>query len=406
MSSAILSPAGTEELADVLKQNAEGEKRPVLAVGGGTWLDFGRPVSPGIELHTKNLSRIVDYPARDMTITVEAGLTVGKLADILREERQQIPVDFPQADEATVGGVIAANISGPRRFGLGTLRDYVIGLTAVDAGGRVFHSGGRVVKNVAGYDLCKLMVGSWGTLAVLSEVTWKVLPLPETKTWIWTAWDSAEKLETALGALLTSETRPLAVEVLNAPAAGEVAQRLSRDLPCTSFVLAVLVAGSTADADWQAQKLTEKLSRSGPSAAEVLADAGEELQQTLTDYAIAPSPLTFRANLPPSKTVEFIDRATEAGFRVQSHAANGIVIGHAPKDLQTIEAAEKRTIPLRQLAELHQGSLILLRCSADWKTQLDVFGTRSSSWGLMQNLKQSLDPDDLLSRGRLFEPRG
>jgi glycolate oxidase FAD binding subunit len=400
VSRATLHPATSDELAAILKDNAEGEKQPVLAVGGGTWLDFGHPIPPGLELHTKNLDKVLDYPARDMTITVEAGLSIAALSEILRTERQQIPVDFPQQEQATIGGVIAANVSGPRRFGLGTLRDSLIGLTAVDAGGRVFHAGGRVVKNVAGYDLCKLMIGSWGTLAVLTEVTLKVLPIPETHSWVWSFWNDAEKLDAALAALLTSEARPLAIEVTQ----GSV--MLKQELVKGQFVLAVLVAGSSADTDWQIKKLADELKRHQPMSCETLGDNPEDTLTTLTKLPLSPSPLTFRAHVLPSKTMAFISRATEAGFSVQSHAGNGIIIGHAPAQIQTVEAAQEQLTPLREFAESNRGSLVILDCPADWKPQLDVFGNRPPSWDLMKDLKGSLDPHNLLSPNRLFASEG
>ena len=342
-----------------------------------------------------------------MTITAQAGLPVQKLQEILREERQQVPVDVPQADRATVGGVIAANVFGPRRFGCGTLRDYVIGISAVDAGGRVFHAGGRVVKNVAGYDLCKLMVGSWGTLAVLTEVTLKVTPIPETLAWVWSSWKSLEQIDAAAGKLLTSETRPLALEVLNATAAAHVIQPLDEKLPAESFVLAVLVAGSAADALWQTQKLKQELAPHQPASIDVATGSdAEKLLHSLTNFSATEASFSFRAHLLPSRTMEFIDRATRAGFLVQAHAGNGIVIAQAPEDLISADEAQRQIAPLRELAESQQGSLILTRCPAEWKTAIDVFGNGQTAWTLMKKLKTSLDPHNLLSPHRLFGSDG
>ena len=114
-----------------------------------------------------------------MTITVEAGVTMRTLADLLAKERQRLPVDVPQAERATIGGVIATNWNGPRRYGEGIVRDFVIGISAVDGRGLPFKGGGRVVKNVAGYDFCKLLTGSLGTLGVITQVTLRLKPIPE-----------------------------------------------------------------------------------------------------------------------------------------------------------------------------------------------------------------------------------
>src|SRR5207253_9213768 len=127
----------------------------------------------------RGLAEVIDYPARDMTITVQAGITLARLQALLATEKQRLPVDVPHPDRATLGGALATNASGPRRLGFGTLRDYVIGMTVVNDEGQEVKAGGRVVKNVAGYDLCKLHVGALGTLGVISQATLKLRPRPE-----------------------------------------------------------------------------------------------------------------------------------------------------------------------------------------------------------------------------------
>ena len=136
-------PATPAELSRLLAENAATDRRPLLPAGGRTSLQFGYdPVSGSVPVSTTQLSRVVDYPARDMTITVQAGIRIEKLAATLAAERQQLAVDVPQAHRATLGGVAACNVSGPRRIGLGTMRDYVIGISAVDGQGRLFKAGG------------------------------------------------------------------------------------------------------------------------------------------------------------------------------------------------------------------------------------------------------------------------
>ncbi|MBC7857148.1 MAG: FAD-binding oxidoreductase, partial [Pirellulaceae bacterium] len=174
-----ISPANQAELAAALAE-AYASGSAIYPIGGGTSLDFGLPAkTPGSGLSLAGLSRIVDYPARDMTVTVEAGVTMQTLSDLLATEGQRLPLGVPLADRATVGGVVATNWNGPRRYGCGTVRDYVIGISAVDGRGMPFKGGGRVVKNVAGYDLCKLLVGSLGTLGIITQVTLKLRPLAE-----------------------------------------------------------------------------------------------------------------------------------------------------------------------------------------------------------------------------------
>src|SRR5262249_27524736 len=135
------------------------------------------------------LNRLLEHKAEDMTCRVEAGMTLADLQRALADRGQWLPLDPPCADRLSIGALLAASPSGPRRFGYGTVRDYVIGLTAVLADGRVIHSGGNVVKNVAGYDLMKLFIGSRGSLGVITEVTFKLRPIPEVETFVETDFD-------------------------------------------------------------------------------------------------------------------------------------------------------------------------------------------------------------------------
>src|SRR5262249_19160904 len=143
-----------------------------------------------------------------MTVTVEAGVRVARLQQLLAAEGQRLPIDVPRAGEATLGGALATNASGPRRLGFGTPRDYVIGITTVNDRGESTKAGGRVVKNVAGYDLCKLHVGALGTLGVISQVTLKLRPLPESSALVCFGCGDGE-LPGILDALHTSRTRPV-----------------------------------------------------------------------------------------------------------------------------------------------------------------------------------------------------
>ena len=163
------------------------------------------------------MDQIVDYPASDMTITVGSGMTVARFNKTLAEHGQRMPVDVPQRETATLGGVVATNFSGPRRYGCGTLRDYLIGIEAVDAHGEKFKGGGRVVKNVAGYDFCRLLIGSLGTLGIITQLTFKLRPVVRDSRIVACGlrdWAHAERL---LAALVESPTTPTAIEVVAGP---------------------------------------------------------------------------------------------------------------------------------------------------------------------------------------------
>ncbi len=154
---AMHQPATVADIGEVVRQAAE-SGLAIYPAGGQTQWDLGLPPTHrGILVDTRRLDQVIDYPARDMTITVQAGMTVARLQTLLATESQRLPIDVPCAEQATLGGILATNVSGPRRFGCGTLRDYVIGISVVNDEGHEVKAGGRVVKNVAGYDMLQAL---------------------------------------------------------------------------------------------------------------------------------------------------------------------------------------------------------------------------------------------------------
>src|SRR5262249_38232320 len=162
-----------------------------------------------------------------MTITVQAGITMAKLQDLLAVENQRLPIDVPFADQATLGGALAANVCGPRRFGFGTLRDYVIGISVVNDEGQEVKAGGRGVKNVAGYDLCKLYIGSLGTLGIITQVTLKLKPRPEEQALI-ALGCTTDGVEALLEQLHRSCTRPVCIDLLNQAAVAVIHSQIGK----------------------------------------------------------------------------------------------------------------------------------------------------------------------------------
>lgn len=406
MSATEFTPATQLELSRFVAENAQNQRQTLCPVGGRTALHFGFSAPPpGVQIVMSQLNRIVDYPARDMTITVEAGLRIDALQATLKNERQRLPVDIAQAERATLGGALATNTSGPRRFGHGTFRDYVIGISAVDADGRLFKAGGRVVKNVAGYDICKLLVGSRGTLAVVTQVTLKLRPLPETSAQLWLTFHTFQAIEERLAGLLTSQTRPVAIEVLNPAAAALIATSARCDLPANAPVLCIGVEGSKREVEWQMQTLTQELTGRGLQESRQIRDHdADRIWEALTEFqTCADDPLTFEANLRPSQCMTFAERATELGVAVQVHAGNGQVIGQLLEESATIDQTVSILNELGTLARSAGGNLVVLHCDSAWKSRMPMCGTPESSWPLMKQLKSKLDPQGLLNPGRFVD---
>ena len=211
------------------------------------------------------------------------------------------------------------------------------------------------MKNVAGYDLCKLLIGLLGTLAIITQLTFKVKPVPEATGLLWLSLNTLEEIDQALDKLSTTATRPVAVEVLDARGyAPEVVAKAEIDLPHHLPVLCLGLEGTAREVQWQADTLNNELAAGpGPASRSTLVSGAQAaaLWDSLVDFAVpADDPLTFRANLRPSKTIAFIQQASNAGVTLQAHAGNGIVIGHLPDGVTTAAAAKSLLGPLQASA--------------------------------------------------------
>jgi glycolate oxidase FAD binding subunit len=371
--------------------------------GGGTALNYGGiPRVPGVAIDTRGLNQVIDYPAADMTITVEAGITLAALRAVLAEKQQRLLVDAPEADRATLGGIYATNTSGPRRFGSGRPRDQIIGVSFVNAEGAVIKGGGRVVKNVAGYDFPKLLTGSLGTLGILTQMTLKVRPVPEASALVWTCWPGVEELAGVLDRLNTSATRPVAVELLNPGGAHLVGGRLG--LPAAGWALAIGFEDNAGSVAWQLDQLRAELLHGHGGADVALHVRGEAdfgpLWSALTEFPVrTPGPVSFLANLRPSSVVAFVSELDPGLWAVQAHAGNGIVRGHA-LEADSPEAIAPELDRLRAWAVRDGGNLILPRCPTAWKAGLRVWGEPRPDWTLAERVKHALDPKGVMNPGR------
>ncbi len=386
-------PTSTGEVSRLLESwHAQGTE--TISITGGR-------TSPShlarTRLSTLELSEVQDYPARDMTITVGAGMRVDDLQAILKKENQSLPIDIPQSHRATLGGAIATNTSGPRRFGYGTLRDYLIGITAVDGRGRIFSAGGRVVKNVAGYDLCKLMIGSRGKLGVITEITLKLRPLAETQQIVWAVFDDLERIDPVLARLNQSMTRPVGIEVLNALAAGQIRSDLHQDLPVGPGVLVILYEGTDQETHWQVQKISQELETATPASIEIWSsERARDLAAVLTEFPVgSDDPLTFQAALLPSRVMSFLQQANELGISTLSHAGNGIVVGHLPDSIKDGAQAAEVLSPLVEILSSDAGDFELLSCDAEWASQIPKISRNPSVSLLAQRIRETFDPAGL-----------
>jgi glycolate oxidase FAD binding subunit len=397
----VLRPTTPAEVRDIVRR-AAAENNAIYPLGGRTMLEVGLPPTrSGYGIDLRALNAVLDYPARDMTITVQAGIILAQLQRLLATENQRLPIDVPLAERATLGGTLAVNVSGPRRYGSGTLRDYVIGITTINDEGHETKAGGRVVKNVAGYDLCKLHVGALGTLGIISQVTLKLRPLPEARALVTLGCDS-DALEALLDQLHRSRVRPSCVDVVNAAAARVLMRDAAANLPDSPWVVIVGFEDSSDPVSWQIQQLIKDVAASRVQGLEGRGGAASDgLWQALVELTAPPTAaLSFKANLLPSAVAALCREAAKTDdMLLQAHAGSGIVRGHFlhPPSLEQIQALLDT---LHRQAVAAQGNIVLPRCPLEWKKQLPVWGRERGDRWLMRDVKQQLDPRNLFNPGR------
>lgn len=285
-------------------------------------------------------STIIDYPARDMTITVGAAVTFGEIQQALKAENQQLPIDVAD-DSVLVGSLVEHDVSGPRQFGYGTLRDYLIGMEAVDGTGRVFHAGGRVVKNVAGYDLCRLMVGSKGQLGTLTQLTFKVKPLPVSTALVAAGFRSLRDAESALERLNLTATTPVILDVISRHAArlllSESFTDFSQTTECSdaAAVLVVGFEGPPVACQWQTAMLKDELLGTATWIHSANApDASTKYCRQVQQASISSDQCDWLARLItlPSRVVSAVTVLHEAGCEVYGRAGNGVLFVRPSKN--------------------------------------------------------------------------
>jgi len=370
------SPADTAEFAARVGHLAAAGT-PIYPCGGNTGQDFGGPAQrPGVWLSLSHLDRVIDHAVRDLTITVEAGLPFARLKAMLASQGQRLAVDVPDAERATVGGALAVNVAGPRQLRWGTFRDHVIGITVVNDRGELCSAGGRVVKNVAGYDLAKLYVGSLGAFGVITQVTFKLQPRPMEEAWA-TCPVPASAVADVLDRLHASAARPAAVELLN-PAAGG---RESKGEWCVLLLLEDAVA-------WQ----TEQLRRELPFPVEVVSQPAELEEALIASPAVRDCAFSVQCGTRPSKLAALARELDRPGVRVHAHALSGVVRAGA-SGMEQPAAAE-----LLAAARRH-GSVVVRRCPSAWHAALSVWGDPPAA-ALVRRLKSQFDPAGVFNPGR------
>ena len=373
--------------------------------GGGSRMNLGGMPDPfDILLITTKLTRLLEHEAPDLTCRVEAGITLAELQARLASKGQGLALDPPDAQQATIGGILASNASGPKRLRYGTARDIVIGLRVIQANGEIARSGGNVVKNVAGYDLNKLYIGSLGTLGIIVDVNFKLQPLPISERTLILTFANAEDATATVIALMGSLLTPAAIELIDSKAANDMDDFFGLALPTDGYSLAVNFEGSAVLIDRQMDE-TQILARnnnallsddlSGKSQNKFWNVVREHTRGTITCKA------TLLLSKMPGylKAIKQVCEKYELEAAVVAHAGNGILyIELRPVDatLRLVEAIKE----LRLLAKEARGSMVVERCPPDLKRIINIWGEPDQNFFLMQRIKQQFDSKGTFVKGR------
>jgi glycolate oxidase FAD binding subunit len=376
--------------------------------GGGTATAVGTPTAPvrsGIVLGLARLNRLVEHEPGDLTATAEAGMTVSAFQAALRARGQWLSLDPPDADRATLGGVMAANASGPRRHLYGTARDLVIGMTVITAEGAVVRAGGKVVKNVAGYDLPKLFVGSYGTLGIMVDVTVKLRPLPEDERLVCVRFERLKDGAVAARAVMASDLIPNALELLDADAARAI------ELRATTGGAALVVGfdGLREQVDWQCAELAALATPLGGAEVQPLPAQtwGRLAHAAAAAFGGTPAAV-MRLSVLPTQVGDVMEQAAVAArargllCACSAHAGVGVVQAalFSARERQELTPVAATLADWRGIARGGNGHAVLEWAPLAVKSELPVWDDAGAAGRIMQRIKAQLDPRNILNPGR------
>jgi len=389
--SSIVYPSIAEELKSVITR-AYSNGWGVLPCGRGTKLGWGG-MSKGVDLvvSTERLNRVVEHAVGDLTVTVEAGVKFADLQEILLKTGQFLPLEPAYPQEATIGGIVATADSGSWRQRYGGVRDMLLGISFVRSDGQIAKAGGRVVKNVAGYDLMKLFTGSYGTLGILTEVTLRVYPVQEAAATVVLTGEK-EAIASATKTLLASALTPTAIDLLST----KLVTQLGFGQGMGLMVRFQSVTDSVKEQSSRLLEVGQQLGLQGT----LYTDANEanlwqSLQEQIWTAPHEPA-ITCKIGVLPTAAVttltqlDTLTSSTGLGF---IHAGSGL--GRLRLDPAAV--TPETILEMRRHCQAQSGFLTVLEAPISLKQQLDVWGYNSSALNIMSQIKQQFDPKNLLS---------
>jgi glycolate oxidase FAD binding subunit len=401
-------PGSAEEVAEVVRF-AAAEKLALIASGSGSKLGIGMPPARyDVALELTRLNRIVSYDPGDLTLSVEAGMGISVLFDALGEKSQWLPLYVPWFERATLGGILASNSISPLRYMFGGPRDFLLGMEFVTGDGALCKSGARVVKSVAGYDLHKVLLGSLGSLGVITKVNFRTFPLPRAQRCFVAAYSDLHSAWDFCRRIAQSPLKPSLVEVLDPGAARILADA---KLPADQWCVVGAAIGHEPVVERHARDLAQLARDTRAVSFEALEDADKqrllgrvrEFPRIVSEQH--PETAVLRASVLPSTVVGACERlsaiAAQHGLKCATLVRAGNT-AYCVLHASGAEAVARLAVALRALMDPAAGisRFTIEQCPATWKHAVNVWGPVREDFALMQRLKQVFDPHGILSPGR------
>ena len=401
-----LQPATADEVAAALRQ-ASDARQSIVIRGGGTKSEWGRPAGRvDAVLDMRGMNRILAHEHGDMTATIEAGATLRDVNEALARHGQTLPLDPPFAGRATIGGLLATNDSGPLRHRYGTPRDQVIGIQLATTDGVLSKAGGQVVKNVAGYDLSKLITGSFGSLAAIVSATFKLAPLPAASKTMTIGVADAAALGDIVRTMMSSQLEPVAFEVVSRRSTRNAGSTQHNTIPAGSASSALNVvirfASLPVVVDAQIAQATAGLKACTTSIDVLDGDAERALWRAhATEIWDAPGAVVRASWLPADGAagISELERIMTGPNACTSSLTGRAAIGAGLIRIDGDTAAQVAGVEQLRASRVF-GNVVIARGSAELKTLVDVWGSHGGRQPLFDALKRAFDPHGVLNAGR------
>ncbi len=406
----VVFASNTEQVSQIIK-TANQHQKTIVPSGHGSKQNQGRCIATcDAVLCLKNLNRILDFDPGNSTVRVGAGISHSELQKQIDVQRLFFPLDPFSNEQATIGEELATASNGPKRFMYGNIRDLILGLTVVTPEGDILHPGGKTMKNVAGVDLCKLFIGSWGTLGVITEAVLRLFPFPEVNKICGLVFPNLENASILIKQVLSSRLTPASIEMIDRSAAAYLAQDLMRPLKEGEICIIIGLEDSSEVVERQLKDIINMAENQAASFIFTL--DGEKTEAFWSSYRRVgdliserhPSSFKGKASVPIVKSVDMVKSVMDIGNRIgldisfQAQCGNGVIHIYVP-------AAKEYAIHIfkeLEQAARQRGGFLILETAPLWMREHKEVWLTPAVYALMGRLKTALDPNNILNPGKMI----